>query len=40
MWWEHGKERLLEKVNSLDKLAMQSDFKLIAAMVVYAPETA
>jgi len=40
MWREHGTTRLLEGVKGLEEPAMQSDFKLIAAMVVYAPETA
>jgi hypothetical protein len=33
MWWEHGKERLLEKVNSLEELAMHEHANLIRAVI-------
>jgi hypothetical protein len=40
MWWQHGKERLLEKVNGLEGPAMQFNINIIAAKGVCAPEAA
>ena len=33
MWWEHSKERLLEKVNGLEELAMHDQANLIRAVI-------
>lgn len=33
MWWEHGKERLLEKVTSLEELTLHDNANLIRAVI-------
>jgi excisionase family DNA binding protein len=33
MWWEYGKERLLERVKGLEELAMHEDANLIRAVI-------